>query len=172
MSLDPSLAQLRLNIADVFVDHTLLATLADISTRNDPTGDASYFTGKHWAQLEATDWQDYSDAIYEFTPNAFLYYLPGVLIVSIDGRNPSLTAADSIVTSLDTSGDPDIWTSWFSDRFGRLTPIELQVIADWLGFYLFEQEEIQRSELARGVDTITMLKLLVEQQSLATHAGS
>ncbi len=137
----------------------IVTTVAVSSTLRD---DARYFEGMDWREVTADDWRMYSDAFFGFSAEGFLYFLPSLLMVSLETSSPGLVAADLLVSSLDTSGDPDLWTDWFSDRFRRLTLPELRALKDWSGIYLRHDEKGEGSEFARVEDTLAMLALCLE----------
>jgi len=124
--------------------------------------DAHHFEGMDWTQVRADDWIEYSDAFAGFSPEAFLYYLPSLLILSLEKSNLPLIAADSLVHSLDTSGDPEIWPKWFAERFEGLTSTEVRALRDWSSLYLTPGEPDEGSEFARVQDTLTMLELRLD----------
>jgi len=124
--------------------------------------DALHFEGKNWESVSANDWMRYGDAFFGFSPEAFVYYLPSILGLSLERSKELFAAADALITALDTSADPDIWPEWFSQRFGLLTADELEVLMDWSAHYLSEHSTGEGSESARVTDTLAMLELQLE----------
>lgn len=150
---------MRKQIASAFAHRirpTIVTTVAVASTLRD---DALHFDGMNWTEVSEDDWANYSDAFYGFSPEAFLYFLPSLLVLTLDQRG---LAADALVSSLDTSGNPDLWTDWFSERFGRLISSEISALTAWSREYLANGENGEGSVFARVQDTLTMLTLIVE----------
>ena len=122
---------MKLKIASAF-GHRHRPTIVTSVAQNSTLGeDSRHFKGKDWTQVTALDWAEHSDAFFGFAPAAFAYFLPSLLITSLDTHNMPLIAADALVATLDTSADPDLWDDWFRDRFLRLTSAELRAIEDW-----------------------------------------
>ena len=49
--------------------------------------DALHFEGKDWRDVTADDWHRYSDAFSGLSPEAFVYFLPSILTLSLDRAN-------------------------------------------------------------------------------------
>ena len=62
--------------------------------------DALWFLGKDRAGLSWDDWSKHSGAIFQFTPEAFAYYLPSLLAVSSEAPDKWLMPADGLVSVL------------------------------------------------------------------------
>ena len=94
--------------------------------------DALWFTGRDWREITWQNWQEHSSAIHFFVSDAFAYYLPSVLLLSSQNPGEALMAADSLISELDRSPDPEGWTEGLLRRFLGLTPEELYVLKEWL----------------------------------------
>lgn len=94
--------------------------------------EALWFTGRDWHELTWRDWQEHSCAIYFFDSKAFAYYLPSLLLLSAQHPSEALMAADSVISQLDCSPDPDGWPEGVARRFLELNPAELDVLKEWL----------------------------------------
>ena len=94
--------------------------------------EALWFSGRDWHQLTWQDWQEHSCAITFFNPEAFAYYLPSVLTLSTQNPSDSLMAADSVISYLDQSPDPDGWIDGLVHHFLGLKLAELNVLKEWL----------------------------------------
>src|SRR5437868_13577066 len=93
--------------------------------------EALWFSGCDWHEITWQDWQEHSSAIYFFDPEAFAYYLPSVLLLSAQNPIESLNAADSLISELDCSPDPEGWPEGLVHRFiGNRA--ELDVLREWL----------------------------------------
>jgi hypothetical protein len=99
---------------------------------DDDVEDALWFSGRDWRELTWQNWQEHSDAIFFFDPESFAYYLPSILVLSVQNPTGSLNAADSLIGELDRSPDPEVWTEDFVRRFLELNRAELDVLKDWL----------------------------------------
>ena len=94
--------------------------------------EALWFSGRDWHEVTWQDWQRHSCAIFFFDPEAFAYYLPSVLLLSAQNPSDSLMAADSLISQLDCSPDPEGWPEGFVSRFFELNRAELDVLKEWL----------------------------------------
>ena len=56
----------------------------------------------------------------------------GVLLLSSQNPGDALMAADSVISELDQSPDPEWWTDGLVHRFLGLNPAELNVMKEWL----------------------------------------
>ena len=81
--------------------------------------DARSFEGILWNQISIEHWRKNHSAIFAFSPCAFIYYLPSLLIYSLDSTS-NLHSFECVVDMLDTSGNVDLWDGFFLDRFGSL----------------------------------------------------
>ena len=117
------------------------------------------FEGKDWRDVTAEDWLENSDAFFGLSPEAFAYFLPSILSLSLDHANFPMGSADTLIGSLDTSADPEIWPEWFCQRFGLLSASEIRALKDWAALYLANAEKGEGSEFERVQDTLSMLEL-------------
>jgi hypothetical protein len=138
--------------------------------------DALWFSGRDWHELTWQCWQQHSSAIFFFDPEAFAYYLPSVLLLSVQNPRESLSAADSLINELDRSPDTDAWTEAFASRFLGLSPAELNVLKEWL-LQMCEYTPYRRWGIAasgpgdsfgRAFETLDVLQKEVERRGLAS----
>jgi len=153
---------MKQQIASAFGLRQPPAKVTDITVNSTLRDDAHHFAGLDWTRVTANDWRDYSDAFTGFSPEAFVYFLPSLLVLSLDRSNGPLVAADSLVSTLDTSGDPELWPDWLRERFGLLTTAELEAVRAWSTLYLADAEKGEGSEFARVQNTVAMLALNAE----------
>jgi hypothetical protein len=99
---------------------------------DDDVEDALWFSGRDWHELTSQNWQEHSDAIFFFDPEAFAYYLPSILLLSVQNPNEPLNAADSLIGDLDRTPDPEEWSEAFVSRFLELNLAELDTLKEWL----------------------------------------
>jgi len=139
--------------------------------------EALWFSGRDWHGLTWRDWQDHSCAIFFFDPGAFAYYLPSLLLLSARNPSESLDAADSLLSQLDRSPDPEGWTDGFVSRFLGLNTEELDVLKEWL-FQVCEYVPYKGVGLAasgpgdtfgRAFDTINLVQKEVERRRTASR---
>ena len=119
--------------------------------------DAIWFEGRHWREVAWQDWQSHPDAFYSFVPEAFVFYLPSVLIGAMTAPNCELLAADALIGMLDRSPDPYHWDVFMTARLVGLEPAEYEVLKAWL---LSRSEEVETSDedsLTRAYETIDLL---------------
>ena len=95
--------------------------------------DALWFKGRDWRDITSADWERHNCAVIFLSADAFVYYLPSLLILPLRDANdcPHL-AIDSFVWQLDCSPgieniNPGSW-----DRFSRLNDAEFCALRDWL----------------------------------------
>jgi hypothetical protein len=149
-------------IASAFEHRQRPAEVTSVGVNSTLRDDARHFEGMDWTKVTVDDWAKYSDAFYGFTPQAFAYYLPSLLVASLEKNAMPLIAADALIFVLDTSADPDLWNVWFSDRFRCLTSAELRTIRDWSAVRFTLVDNDLEAEYSRVRDTIEMLLLLTE----------
>lgn len=150
---------MRQQIAFAFAHRERPESVTTVEVRSSLRDDALQFEGLDWTDVTAENWARYGDAFFGFSPQAFTYFLPSVLSLSLD---QTLGAADALINALDTSGNPDIWDDWFSDRFRSLTLPELSVLQEWAAVYLAGRETGEGSTSARVQETLAMLRLALD----------
>lgn len=117
----------------------------------DEYADAGHFEGKEWKAVDLNLIMRNQDAIYAFTPQAFLYYLPAFLTVPVLENRPELLTNQAIVTMLDRSPNTEFWDQFFVDRFSVLTDQELSALEGWIlwltdsGSGYFSDESLSQS---------------------------
>jgi hypothetical protein len=158
----PKLAQVRL--AD------------EVIQLDDDEEDALWFSGRDWHELTWQNWQEHSDAIFFFDPEAFAYYLPSILLLSAQNPNESLNAADSLIGELDPTPDPEAWSEAFVSRFLELNLAELDTLTEWLlqvcEYIPYRGSGIAASgpgdTIGRAFDTVHLLRKEVERRRLSS----
>lgn len=150
---------MRDKIASAFEHRQRPTDITNVTVCSSLRDDALHFQGKDWEEVGQQDWLSYSDAFFGFSPEAFAYFLPSILSLSLERAEGSLPAADALITALDTSADPDLWGEWFVQRFGALTADELEVLQDWSTLHLSDASRGEGTEFDRVRDTLGMLQL-------------
>jgi hypothetical protein len=141
--------------------------------------DTLWFTGRDWHQITWQDWQEHSSAVYFFVPDAFAYYLPSLLLLSSQNPGDALMAADSLISELDRSPDPQWWTDGLVRRFLGLNSAELSVLKEWLlqvcEYISYKGLGFAASgpgdKFGRAFDTLDLLQKEVERRRLADDPG-
>jgi hypothetical protein len=119
-------------IRRAFAERTLPATVSDSVYIDCDVEDALYFTGKTWQEVTWDDWFHHTSAMTFFNREAFAYYLPSVLILTLQKPEDSLLVADSILMDLDRSPSRDGWDNLFIEHFVGLRAEEYEVLKEWL----------------------------------------
>lgn len=116
--------------------------------------------GKYtWQELTIDTLEQYSDAINLMAPEAFIYYLPGVILATIVEDVRNAIAAVSIVSMLDRTPNRELWDSHFLARWPRLNANELSVVAGWIVW--LEQcgdFALDETSLIRALENLDLLK--------------
>ena len=112
-----------------------------------------------WRDTTATIWDRYSEAVSYFSPEAFCYYLPGIMLAAMEEGSANNSAASSVIWALDRSPRIDWWDEQFSLRWPLLTLIELSAVEAWIVWL----SSITRSNhddvsLGRAMDTLQLLR--------------
>lgn len=96
--------------------------------------DALYFLSKNVKDVGYRDWDDHPDALFLFLPGAFFYYLPSLLLASLDISLPRLAAADALIDMLDRSPDPALWDDHLVERFSGWNHEQYLCLKNWIAF--------------------------------------
>lgn len=120
--------------------------------------DAKFFEGKDWRDVDIESLKEHSDAVYGFAPEAFCYYLPGVMVASIKASNARLSVIDALIGSLDRSPNPDYWDEFFVARWPLLNEREVRAVQQWV-LWLLEADPVyfESDALGRAMDTLDLL---------------
>ncbi|MFZ0747667.1 MAG: DUF6714 family protein [Terracidiphilus sp.] len=143
--------------------------------------EALWFAGRDWREITSKDWQDHSDAVHFLSPEAFAYYLPSLLILTIQNPKgyPDM-AVDPLIGKLDRSPSVEGWNDSFSRRFLGLSSEEYEAIKEWL---LFACENIPQAfwgaaasgpgdGFGRTFDTVDLLQKETELRRMIDQEGS
>ena len=100
-----------------------------------------------------------SDAVFWFSPEAFCYYLPGILVAGLKETRWDSNAYDSLIGCLDRSPEPDYWDDFFIPRWPLLSAEEIDAVAAWVRWLAIVQpDETHGNIYERVQDTLTLLK--------------
>jgi hypothetical protein len=151
-------------IETAFQQRSRPEVITDVQVESTLRHDAMRFENRDWRSVTVDDWNEGSDAYFGFSPDAFRYFLPSIVALSLNSLH-DLIAADQLIGSLDTSGNPEIWDEWFAARFVPLTSPELGVLLKWASFHREAADSHDELTMARVCDTIETLQILQSQSS-------
>lgn len=110
------------------------------------------FEGLKWQEVSVSLVAQAPDAVFWFSPEAFCYYLPGVLTAGLRAQRSDLLYFDSLIGCLDRSPEPDYWDDFFYPRFTLLSAKEIDAVAAWAhwmevvepeGYHEFTYQRVQ-----------------------------
>jgi hypothetical protein len=135
--------------------------------------EALWFADRDWHDITSQDWQQRDCAVTFLSRDAFAYYLPSLLIVTVqDPQNYPDLAVGSLISSLDRSPDVAGWDDLFTRRFLGLRSEEYDAIKEWLLFVCENVSYFRYGDAASGAgetfgrafDTIDLLQRESELQ--------
>lgn len=117
------------------------------------------FEGLRWQEVTFDLVERNSDAVFWLAPEAFCFYLPGILAAGLRESRWESNAYDALILSLDRSPDPDAWDDFFLPRWPILTVEEIDAVAAWACWLAIVQPETTyENTYERVQDTLTLLK--------------
>jgi hypothetical protein len=129
------------------------------------------FQGVGWRDVTFAQVEQCADAVFWFSPEAFCYYLPGILAAGLRENRWDSNTYDSIIGCLDRSPEPDYWDDFFLPRWPLLSVAELDAVAAWVRWLqIVQPDEIYGNSYERVQDTLTLLKWRA-QESAAPNRG-
>ena len=124
---------------------------------DDDVKDVLWFCDKNVEFISLKDWNLHHGAFYAFNSEAFIYFLPNVLILSLGEDGDGLIPAGSFLDMLDRSPNPEYWDDFFVDRLCGLTKEEYSVIKEWL-IEKSKNSLWNEVSLGRAFDTVSLLE--------------
>ncbi|QJP15316.1 hypothetical protein G3545_17680 [Starkeya sp. ORNL1] len=118
--------------------------------------EALAFTGTTWREVTVEHWRERTVAPYFFNGQAFCYYLPSLLTLSLQEPYPYLLAFGSVLFLLQRS-DPNLWDDYFLGNIGQLTHAEIAAFQALLVHLSGCGLEVQ-ADLDRAFTTLELLK--------------
>ncbi len=116
------------------------------------------FGGMRWQDVTFEQVERNSDAVFWFSPEAFCYYVPGILSASLKENRWDANAYDSIIGMLDRSPEPDYWDDFFHPRWTRLTVPEVDAVDAWIHWLeLVQPDAFHGNSYERAHDTLALL---------------
>ncbi len=120
----------------------------------------------NWQDVTVSVWEAHSDAISLLSPEAFCYYLPGLLDASVRERQPHMIAAMTVLFMLDRTPTEELWDTHFSKRWTLLTIDELAAVEMWVEWLSsIENLAVDELGLTRALVNLELLKEKKEQGS-------
>jgi hypothetical protein len=117
------------------------------------------FDGLDWKAVSADLVERCCDAVFWFSPEAFGYYLPGILSAGLRDNRTDFNAYDSIVGMLDRSPEPENWDAFFAPRWTRLNAPELDAVAAWVRWLeVVEPDAYRANTYERVHETLRLLR--------------
>jgi hypothetical protein len=133
--------------------------VASCETATSDQRDALSLGERAWQELTWDDWTEHSGAFYAFLPDAFRYYLPSILTLSIERPDQWFFPADALIQILDRSPTVAYWEEFLTDRLLGLRICEYEALSDWLLLLAAEYEAIAPHEtVGRAFDTVALLQ--------------
>jgi hypothetical protein len=166
--------KLRSKIEAAFAHRNIPVRAVDLEGRYQIDSDVEeglWFNGRDWRSITWKEWQEHFNAITYFSNEAFAYYLPSVLLLSLENPNEILDAALSVLLELDRSPSTEGWNESFARRLFGLRSQEYEIIKEWL-LQICEYAPYRRRGIAgsgpgdafgRAYDTVDLLQKEVER---------
>jgi hypothetical protein len=129
---------LQEKIEKVFAHRQLPAEVVNMEGRfqiDSDIEDGLWFKGRDWHELTREDWHRRHWGFYFLSPDAFAYYLPSLLTLTIlNPRDYPGLAVDSFLSELDRSSGAENLDKPLIDRYSVLNNEEFNAIKEWLLF--------------------------------------
>lgn len=119
--------------------------------------DAIWFVGRNWRDISRADWESHGDAFYAFSPKAFVYFLPSILMVSVERPGEYFGVAESLIGILDRSPVVENWDEFLVSRLCGLNSSEYAAISEWLLRLSQHDFPYDSDGIARAFDTVQLL---------------
>lgn len=116
------------------------------------------FEDMRWQDVSFDHVERCSDAVFWFAPEAFRYYLPGILTASLKEDRCDANAYDSVIGMLDRSPEPAYWDDFFAPRWTGLSRAELDAVAAWVRWLATVQPDaFHANTYERALATLRLL---------------
>ncbi len=117
------------------------------------------FDGLAWRDVTFEQAQAQADAVFWFAPEAFCYYLPGLLAAGLKAGRTDTNAYDALIGMLDRSPEPDWWDDFFRPRWTLLGAAELDAVAAWVKWLqAVLPDAFHANSYQRALATLDLLK--------------
>jgi hypothetical protein len=118
--------------------------------------DTRYFKNHDWRKITADEIYIYSDVITGTNPEAFCYFLPGILYAVYRENRIDCNAIDSLICGLEDSRAERNSESFCYERWSLLTTAELSAVKEWLNRY-YEINGIGLDDYKMAIETLDWL---------------
>ena len=135
-----------------------------VMTTSQQLSDAEYeevmaFRGMAWDAVTFDLVEQCADAVFWFAPEAFCYYLPGILSAGLKEDRRDSNAYDALIGMLDRSAEPGYWDEFFVERWPLLSADELDAVALWIKWFeTAEPDAFFPNTFERVQSTLDLLK--------------
>ncbi len=147
-------------IGEAFADRTPPSAM----TTSEQLSDVEYeevmsFEGMRWQELTFDQVEKNADAVFWFSPEAFCYYLPGLLAAGLRENRWDTNAYDALFGMLDRSPEPDYWDDFFRPRWLLLSVEEIEAVRSWVRWFeRVQPDAFQSNTFERVENTLTLLQ--------------
>ena len=122
-------------------------------------GDVSAMLKRSWNEINGEELERHFEFMNWLSPEAFCYFLPAVLKVSVKENNPDLMAVHALINFLDCSDDPNLWSEFFVKRFSLLSQAECGVLQEWiLWLSSLDNTTVNQHALGRALSVLEVIK--------------
>ena len=119
--------------------------------------DAFWFAERDWRDIDWSGWECHCDAFFSFSPPAFIYFLPSIIVISASNQSISFLPAESLLQILDRIPISDYLDDFIINRLGNLYFEEYDILIDWL-LSLSDGSVYDDNSLRRSFDMVYILK--------------
>ncbi|MDR1276054.1 MAG: hypothetical protein LBL72_06710 [Candidatus Accumulibacter sp.] len=130
---------------------------------SDDHEDALWFSGRDRREISWRDWEMHSGAIFMFSREAFVYYLPSLLLLAAGTPEAWFYPADTLFGTLDRSPNPDYWDGFIETRLFGLEDEEYEAIKAWILLFSGKSTYGDENTLLRSYETIELLQRETER---------
>lgn len=117
------------------------------------------FDGMRWRDVTFARIERNCDAVFWFSPEAFCYFLPGIMAAGLRENRWDTNAYDSLIGMLDRGAMPDYRDDFFVPRWPRLSADQVEAVAAWARWLqAVEPEAFQSNTGERVHATLELLK--------------
>jgi len=143
-----------------FADRPAPASLTDSMQLSDAEcQQVMSFDAMTWQDVGFQQVQRCSDAVFWLSPEAFCYFLPGLLTASLREGSLAANAYEALIGMLDRSPEPAFWDDFFAPRWTLLSPLEVEAVAAWVDWFeALEPAAFYQGTFDRARGTLRLLR--------------